>query len=140
VTKDYEVTDKRRSISEDNYYDKAPASLVTEERHLTDEEIIKKYSFAKRMLNSHLLIHIDSFGYKGRIIIPDKQKHRPTKGLVVNVASDITDIHVGDRIVMSQFAGYLIKFENVPAARVISYSEVLFVVDQNSPDIESEGA
>ena len=143
----FEVVDRR--LGEKHYdeeKDKAnrekitPASLFAEEPTLTDEEIINKYSFVKKMLNSHLLIHLDQFKYHGRIIIPEKQKHKPTKGLVVKIADDITDIKVGDRVVISQYAGFLLKFESVPVARTISYSEVIFIVEQNSPAIEEEGA
>jgi co-chaperonin GroES (HSP10) len=148
VTKDtYEVVDRRHR---DKTYDEekakalnenlTPASLIVEEKQPSDEEIIKKYSFVRRMLNSHLLIHLDAFKYRGRIIIPEKQKHRPTKGLVVKVADDIADIKVGDRVVISQYAGFLLKFENTPVARTISYSEVIFIIDQNAPNIEEEGA
>jgi co-chaperonin GroES (HSP10) len=135
VTKEIEVVDKRR-----DYYATPPASLIVEEKKYTDGEIIERYRFAKRMLNDHILVHIDNFQYKGRIIIPEKAKHKPTKGLIVAKADNIVDLNVGDRVVISQFAGYLIKFENTPAARVISYSEILFVVDQDAPEIESEGA
>jgi hypothetical protein len=143
----YTVTDRRHRDSKyDEEKDKAhresimPASLIVEEPHLTDEELIKKYSFIKRVLNSHLIIHLDSFAYKGKIIIPAKQQHKPTRGLVVAKAADITDIEVGERILISQYAGFLLKFENVPLARSISYSEVIFTLHKDAPNIEEEGA
>ncbi len=151
MTKEVEVNDRRRTYldgpsgkfvdeGQDTTYTRAPASMVVEEKKETDEQLIAHYAFFKRMLNGHLIIHIDNFKYKGRIIIPEKLKHKPTKGIVVAIASGITDIVVGDRVVISQFAGYLLKFEGTPAARCISYSEVLGIVDQGAPEIEEEGA
>ena len=143
MTKQVEVVDKRREFGgdgQDTTYTQAPASLNVVEPKETDEQIIARFAFFKRMLNGHLIIHIDAFKYRGRIIIPEKAKHKPTKGLVVSKASDITDIEVGDRVVISQFAGYLLKFEGTPMARCISYSEVLGIVDQSAPEIEEEGA
>jgi len=98
------------------------------------------FHFIKRVLNNHIILKIDDFKYSGRIVIPDTAKHKPTKGLVVAVADDITDIKVGDKVLYSQFAGYLLKFEDTPLARCISYSEVLFVVAEESPVLESESA
>jgi len=122
------------------YYERGPAALHEEESQApSDEAIIARYSFLE-MLNDHIVINIDAFRYTGKIIIPDKAKHMPTKGLVVAVADNIKDIKVGDRVLISQFAGYLLKFENTPLARCISYSEVLSKLKKGAPDLESESA
>jgi len=94
----------------------------------------------KRVLNDHLIVQIDEFRYSGRIVVPDSAKRKPTKGVVIAIADNIKDIEVGDKVLFSQFAGYLLKFEGTPAARCISYSEVLGIVDQSAPEIEEEGA
>src|SRR5258707_3607114 len=125
-------------MSTNTTYTVPPASLSVEEIQEKDAEIIKKFTFFKKMLNGHLVIHIDQFKYTGRIIIPEKAKHKPTKGLVVSLASDITDIAVGDRVIISQFAGYLLKFEGTPSCRCVGYSEVLGIVEPNAPEIEEE--
>ena len=109
------------------------------EREPVVEAPVKKHPF-KRMLNSHLILQIDSYKYTGRIIVPEAAKRKPTKGVVVAKAADITDIEVGDKILYSQFAGYLLKFGDMPAFRCIGYAEVLAVLDDDAPEIEAEGA
>jgi co-chaperonin GroES (HSP10) len=103
-------------------------------------EILQNFSFIDEMLNGHLLVKIDNFQYKGKIIIPENAKRQPTKGIVVAVAADITNIKVGDRILYSQFAGYLLKFEDTPICRCLGYSEVLGKLKGDAPVLSVEGA
>lgn len=113
---------------------------TTGEDEKTLEEMLKTFSFVDTMLNGHLLVKIDSFQYKGKIIIPDQAKRQPTKGIVVAVASDITDIKVGDRVLYSQFAGYLLKFGDTPICRCLGYAEVLGKLKVDAPILSVEGA
>jgi co-chaperonin GroES (HSP10) len=94
----------------------------------------------KKVLNGHLMISIDNFRYTGKIVIPERAKALPTKGRVVGIADDITDIKVGDKILYSQFAGYLLKFDDTPVLRCIGYNEVLAILHEDSPEIAAEGA
>ncbi len=94
----------------------------------------------KRVLNDHLIVQIDEFRYSGRIVVPETAKRKPTKGMVIAVADNIKDIEVGDKVLFSQFAGYLLKFEDTPLLRCLGYSEVLAILNPDSPEIESEGA
>jgi len=95
----------------------------------------------ERMLNQHLIVEIHAFKHTGRIIIPDKAQRSPTKGTVICVADDITDIKVGDHILYSQFAGYLLNFEGLTPMRVMGYNEVLAILHKDAPDIVGgEGA
>jgi len=94
----------------------------------------------KRVLNDHLIVQIDEFRYSGKIVIPDTAKHKPTKGIVIAIADNIKDIEIGDKILFSQFAGYLLKFEDTPLLRVLGYSEVLSIRTDDSPEIVAEGA
>lgn len=94
----------------------------------------------KRVLNNHLIVQIDQFQYTGKLVVPDSIKRKPTTGHVVALADDITDIQVGDKILYSQFAGYLLKFSGIPLGRMINYSEVIGVLEEEAPDLESEGA
>lgn len=100
---------------------------------------VVKWPF-KKVLNSHLILQIDEFKYSGKLIIPDNAKRSPTKGIVVAKADDITDIQVGDKVLYSQYAGYLLKFEETPLCRVIGYSEVLSVLNDDAPEISTEGS
>jgi len=94
----------------------------------------------KRMLNGHLAVVIDEFKYKGSIVIPEVSKKKPTKGRVISVADDIGDIKIGDKILYSQFSGYLLVFDDLPIIRVLGYSEVLAILNEDSPEVLSEGA
>jgi co-chaperonin GroES (HSP10) len=94
----------------------------------------------KRVLNDHLIVQIDEFKYSGRIVVPEVAKRKPTKGIVVAIAENIKDIEVGDKVLFSQFAGYLLKFEENPLMRCLGYSEVLAILNDDAPEIESEGA
>jgi co-chaperonin GroES (HSP10) len=94
----------------------------------------------ERMLNDHIAVVIDSFHYSGKLVIPENAKRQPTKGRVVAVADNIGDIQVGDRILYSQFAGYMLAFEGLPRMRILGYSEVLSILKRETPDILSEGA
>ena len=105
----------------------------------TPATAVIKWPF-KRVLNDHLIVQIDTFKYSGRIVIPDNAKRSPTKGIVVAKAVNVTDIEVGDKVLFSQFAGYLLKFEDTPLCRCIGYSEVLSVLNDDTPELESEGA
>lgn len=94
----------------------------------------------ERLLNGHVAVVIDGFQYSGKIVIPDNAKRSPTKGRVVAKADDITDIQVGDRILYSQFAGYLLVFEGLPKMRIMGYSEVLSILKNKAPELVSEGS
>lgn len=94
----------------------------------------------ERMLNGHLAVVIDSFHYSGKLIIPDNAKRKPTKGRVVAIANDITDVKIGDRVLYSQFAGYLLVFEGLPVMRVIGYNELLSILKKKTPDLIAEGS
>lgn len=109
------------------------------EREAAPEAPVKTHPF-KRVLNDHLIVQIDSYKYTGRIIVPETAKRKPTKGVVIAIAGNIKDIEVGDKILYSQFAGYLLKFGDLPVFRCIGYAEVLAVLNEDAPEIEAEGA
>ena len=107
------------------------------------EDIVKSFGFLEEVLNDHIFVRIDNFQYKGSIIIPEKNKRSPTKGLVVAVAKNVEDtygIHIGDRVLFSQFAGYLLKFEDTPICRCLGYAELLGKLRKDSPVLTVEGA
>src|SRR6266852_897714 len=105
---------------------------------ISNKKPLPPFQFIERVLNGHIVLRIDEFKYSGRIHIPDNAKRSHTKGIVVALADDITDIKIGDKILYSQFAGYLLKFEDTPLARCISYSEVLLILRGDAPVLESE--
>jgi chaperonin GroES len=93
-----------------------------------------------RVLNDHIVLAIDNFHYSGKLVIPDTAKRKPTKGRVIAIADNIKDIKIGDRVLYSQFAGYLLIFEGMPPLRVIGYSEVLGLLKQDAPDLVGESS
>jgi chaperonin GroES len=109
------------------------------EREPSAEAPVTTHPF-KRVLNDHLIVQIDTYKYTGRIIVPETAKRKPTKGVVIAVADNVKDIQVGDKILYSQFAGYLLKFGDLPTFRCIGYSEVLAILNEDAPEIEAEGA
>jgi co-chaperonin GroES (HSP10) len=94
----------------------------------------------KRVLNNHVIVQINDYAYTGRIAIPDSAKRKPTTGVIVALADDITDLEVGERVLFSQYAGYLLKFKDLPLCRVLSYNEVICPLHSDTPDLESESA
>ena len=93
-----------------------------------------------RLLNSHIAVAIDGFHYSGKLVIPENAKRRPTKGRVIAVADNVTDVKVGDRVLYSQFAGYLLVFENMPPMRMLGYEEILGILKKDSPELVAEGS
>jgi chaperonin GroES len=94
----------------------------------------------ERVLNNHIIIAIDGFQYSGKLVIPETAKRKPTKGRVIAIADNIQDIHVGDRVLYSQFAGYALVFEGLPIMRVIGYEEVLGILKKDAPALVSESS
>lgn len=92
--------------------------------------------FFKKILNNHIIVLIDEFRYQGRIVVPDIAKRLPTKGRVIAVADDITDVKVGDTILYSQFAGYALKFEEHPLMRALGANEVIAILADKTPPLE----
>ena len=107
------------------------------------EELVKAFDFIEEVLNSHVLVKIDSFRYGGKVIIPEENKRQPTKGIVVGISKDLEEtmnLHIGDRILYSQFAGYLLKFDKTPIARCLGGNEILMKLKKDSPIITVEGS
>jgi chaperonin GroES len=94
----------------------------------------------ERLLSSHIAVVVDKFVYGGRLIIPEIAKRLPTKGRVVAVADNITDIKVGDTILYSQFAGYALIFDGMPKMRMLGYEEVLGILKKNAPELVGESS
>ncbi len=94
----------------------------------------------KRMMNGHLAVVIDEFKYVGKIVVPETAKRKPTKGRVIAVADDITDIKIGDKILYSQFAGYFLVFDDLPVIRVLGATEVLAILNEDAPEVSGEGS
>lgn len=94
----------------------------------------------KRVLNNHVIVQINDYAYRGRIALPDSAKRKPTTGTIVALASDITDLELGEKVLFSQYAGYLLKFKDLPLCRVLSYSEIIAPLNDDSPELDTESA
>lgn len=121
----------------------APASVLheTEYKPLPVEELIPLLPF-ERLLNDHLVVRIDRYRRpkNARVHRPENAQGQPTRGDCVAVADNLKDIHVGDKILYSQFAGFLLVFEGLPLMRVIGYSEVISILKKDAPDLLLESA
>ena len=83
-----------------------------------------------------VIVLLDKFEHKGRIIIPDRAQVPPTTGVVIGFGSDVDGFVVGERVVFGVYSGTLVKFKNQPKIRMLSPDEILASV---SEDIELEG-
>lgn len=95
----------------------------------------------KKIFNGHLIVQMEPFKKRkdAMIVTPEVAKRRSTTGRVLALAGDITDMHIGDRILYSQYAGYLLVFAGLPPMRVIGRDEVLGLMKEETPDLLSEG-
>lgn len=67
-------------------------------------------------------------GKGGLIIAPEVAQRRPTTGMIVSVGPDCKDSAVGDAVMYSNFAGYVIDLERAGkpiAIRILHETEVL---------------
>jgi chaperonin GroES len=75
---------------------------------------------------------------KGGIIIPDSAKEKPTEGLVRAVGSGksdengkkvpITDVKVGDRVLISKYGGTEIKIDG-KEYKILNVDDILAILD-----------
>lgn len=86
-----------------------------------------------------VIVKIDKFEHKGKIIIPDRAQVPPTTGIVMGFGAGLEDIAVGDRVVFGVYSGTLLKFKNQPVVRVLSPEEILATVSGDA-DLEDTGA
>lgn len=92
----------------------------------------------KRLAHNHLVVKTEGFVYKGLIAIPETAKRSSTAGIVVDAHKDCM-YQRGQKVLYSQFAGYLFNFKTVSGLRVMAESEVLGeLVDETDLEIESE--
>lgn len=119
--------------------DRAPATVFAEEAPEPEFDI-SKLPF-ESIKNNHIIVLIDKYRRpKGRrVILSEKEQRASTKGRVVAIADDITDIKVGDKVLYSQFGGYLLAFEGLPLMRTLSYEEILSTLKKDAPEIIQEG-
>lgn len=79
-----------------------------------------------------VIVELDSFEYKGRLIIPDRAQVPPTTGKVVAVGDGVEGISVGEKVVFGVYSGTLLKFKNRPRMRVLIPDEILAEVVLNA--------
>lgn len=103
------------------------------------EEELKRLPF-ERILNGRVVVVIHPPKYEGALMVPDSAERAPTKGTIVAKADDITDLEVGQHILYSQFAGYLLRFGGNPLMRIMGRDEILSVLKKDAPEISMEGA
>jgi co-chaperonin GroES (HSP10) len=116
-----------------------PASLEEIEVPVIDPDRLP----FEEIFNNHIIVSVDRYERpKGsKIILPQKAKGNSTKGDVLAIADgNSMGLKIGDKILYSQFAGYLLVFEGLPPLRVIGYDEVLGKLKKNAPEMVYEGS
>lgn len=96
------------------------------------EEALKLKPYPNR-----IIVRIDGFSYKGKIIIPDKSKRPPTTGKVLAVGENITRTKIGQTVVYGMYSGTALKFKDVPVLRVLTEDEIL-CEKEGSAEIEQD--
>jgi co-chaperonin GroES (HSP10) len=114
--------------------------VVREDERPPDETITRIF---KKVRTDHLIVRIDEPLRKvGRVIIPGNKQTKPTTAVVLLKDSRIpdSDIAVGDRVLFGQYSGTLLKFKGAPYCRSITSEEVIAVLNDETPELEMEGA
>jgi hypothetical protein len=86
-------------------------------------ESLPESPFSK-MAQGKMCVQAEGFKYKGRIIIPKSAERNSTAGRVVDSYPGC-DYKRGERVLYSQFAGYLFNFKGASGMRVMGEEEVL---------------
>lgn len=85
----------------------------------------KGEKFELEPLGAKLLMKEDGFEYKGRLIIPDQAKRRPTTGIIVAVGPLGNKELLNKRVCCAQFSGTGIGIQGKQPFRVITEDELL---------------
>jgi len=98
----------------------------------------------KGMAPGRLCVKSESFVYKGLISIPKNAERPSTAGIIVDLADDVAEmfpesggLQRGDRILYSQFAGYMFNFKHAAGMRIMGRDEILGKLKQEV-EIEDE--
>jgi co-chaperonin GroES (HSP10) len=87
------------------------------------------------MTSGHICVIAEGFKYQGLIEIPKSAQRNSTAGFVVDAAKD-SKYKRGDKILYSQFAGYMFFFKGAAGMRVMNETEVLGYLKQDA-EVES---
>jgi co-chaperonin GroES (HSP10) len=90
-----------------------------------------------------IIVLLDQFEYKGRLVIPDRAQAPPTTGVIVRIGEGtdgVEDLKIGDKIVFGVYSGTLLKFKNKPKLRVLIPDEILAVVGETDVELEATEA
>lgn len=97
--------------------------LPAKYREAPREEVLPESPFTE-MSSGHVCVQAEGFKYSGRLAIPESAKRNSTAGRIVDASPD-SKYNRGDRILYSQFAGYLFNFKGATGMRVMGESEIL---------------
>jgi len=96
-----------------------------------------------------LIVQEDDFVYKGKLIIPETAKSRPSTGRVVAICpEDSLELRaglqatrwLGKRVLFAQYTGIPIRFQGRPAYIVMSYDEIACEVAAEDEELLTEEA
>lgn len=64
----------------------------------------------------------------GGIVIPDAAKEKPMEGKVLAIGSEVGEVHVGDLVVYSKYAGTELKLKGEEESCLILWEDDVLVV------------
>jgi len=85
-------------------------------------------------LGNRCIVKPDEFEHKGRIIIPDKAKHKTTTGRILAMGEPHEKLQVGLRVLFDMFSGGEMGFQGDETnpdihLRHISYDEIIGIIN-----------
>ena len=103
---------------------------------------IAEAKFFLQPLGRRMIVQPDQFEYKGRIIIPDKHKAKPTTGRIIAMGEPHEKLKIGDRILFEMFSGGELGFQSGDgngdiSFRHLNYDEVIAIVTDDNIKLQS---
>lgn len=87
-----------------------------------------------------IIVLEDDFSYRGKIVIPDAAKRRPTVGKILAVGEGVNEMFkVDQKVVYGLYSGTVLEFKEQPCFRVLGQEEILGIVRDASMELKGVG-
>lgn len=155
MSDDIRVTDTRRNYDGHSWLQPSQAiqEMSNTPKPMTLQEMVKE-CFLEPSPGRYILVE-DDFTYKGRVIIPDKNKRAGSTGIIVKMPLGVMDpeprehrrstdegdsftthqrgenllYRVGDRVLFGRYSGTPVTFNEVKSWRIVEEREILAKVN-----------
>lgn len=84
----------------------------------------------KRILVEQFLTSTET---DGKIVLPDSTVHKLPRGKVVHIGGDVTEVKVGDIVLINDIAGIAVEINKVPLL-VLLEEDVLVILEEGDED------